>query len=90
MCGWTELFSWQLHVRVTTQEMNSGYLSTFAAIETRHAAANGLPGNHQALGTVLAVRLVTGAGLQQDHRWRVLTEQPTVKRAEKQKRTFEH
>lgn len=55
MCRWTELCAWQLHVRFTTQEVNSGYLVTFAAIETGHAAANGLPGNHQALGAILAV-----------------------------------
>lgn len=55
MCGWNELCAWELHERITTQEVNSGYLVTFAAIETGHTAANGLPGNHQALGTVLAV-----------------------------------
>lgn len=75
-CG-TELCAWQLHVPIPTQEVNSGYLVTFAAVETGHAAANRLPSNHQALGAILAVRLVAGTRLQQDHWRRVLTEQPT-------------
>lgn len=78
MCGGTELCAWQLHVAIPTQEVNGGHLVTLAAIETGHAAADGLPSYHQALGTVLAVRLVTGARLQQDHWWRVLAEQPTA------------
>ena len=77
MCSWTQFCAWQLHVPIATQEVNSGYLVTFIAIETRHAAADGLPSNHQALGAVLAIRLVAGAGLQQDHWRRVLTEEPT-------------
>lgn len=76
MRGGTELRAWQLHVPIPTQEVNGGHLLTFVAVETGHAAADGLPSNHQALGTVLAVRLVAGAGLQQDHWRRVLTEQP--------------
>lgn len=75
MCRGAELCAWQLHVPVPTQEMHSGHLFTFAAIETGHAAANRLPSNDQALGTVLAVRLVAGTRLQQDHWRRVLTEQ---------------
>lgn len=74
----TELRARQLQICIPTQEVNSGHLVTFDAVETGHAAANGLPSNHQALGAILAVRLVAGARLQQDHRWRVLTEQSTV------------
>lgn len=76
MCSWAEFSSWQLHIPITTQEVNSGHFVAFAAIETGHAAADGLPSNHQALGAVLAIGLVAGAGLQQDHWWRVLTEEP--------------
>lgn len=71
-----ELRARQLHESVSTQEVNGGHLVTFAAVETGHAAADGLPSNHQALGAVLAVGLVAGAGLQQDHWRRVLAEQP--------------
>ena len=73
-CG-AELRAWQLHVPIPAQEVNGGNLLTFAAVETGHAAADGLPSNHQALGAVLAVGLVAGAGLQQDHWRRVLAEQ---------------
>lgn len=55
MCGGTELRAWQLHIPIATQEVNSGHLVTFVAVETRHAATDGLPSNHQALGTVLAI-----------------------------------
>lgn len=75
MSSWEEFCARQLHVPIATQEVNGGHLVAFAAIETGHAAADGLPGNHQALGTVLAVGLVAGAGLQQDHWWWVLAEQ---------------
>jgi len=51
----TELRARQLHVSIPTQEVNGGHLVTFVAVETGHAAADGLPGNHQALGAVLAV-----------------------------------
>lgn len=77
MRGGTELCAWQLHKPIPPQEVNSGHFVTFAAVEAGHAAANGLPSNHQALGTILAVRLVAGARLQQDHWRRVLTEQTT-------------
>lgn len=77
MRGGTELGAWQLHVAVPTQEVNGGHLLTLAAIETGQAAANRLSGFHQALSTVLAVPLVAGTRLQQDHRRRVLAEQPT-------------
>ena len=73
----TQLGAWQLHVPVATQEVNGSHFVTFITIETRHAAADGFPSNHKTLGTVLAIGLVTGAGLQQDHWWRILTEQPT-------------
>lgn len=53
-CG-TELCAWQLQVPIPTQEVNSGHLVTFVAVETGHAAADGLPSNHQALGAVLAI-----------------------------------
>lgn len=82
MGGRAEFGARQLHVSVSTQEVNGGQLLAFAAVEARHAAADGLPGSHQALGAVLAVGLVTGAGLQQDHRRRVLAEQATEARAD--------
>lgn len=77
MSSWTKFCAWQLHVRIPTQEVNSDHFITFVAIETRHAATDGLPSNHQALGTILAIGLVAGARLQQDHWRRVLAEQPT-------------
>lgn len=55
MCGGTELRARQLHVPIPTQEVNGGHLVTFVAVETGHAAADGLPGDHKALGAVLAV-----------------------------------
>lgn len=75
-CG-AELHAGQLHKGITAQEVNGGRLVTFAAVETGHAAAHGLPGCHDALGTILAIWLVAGAGLQQDHWRRVLTEEAT-------------
>lgn len=66
----------QLHVRVTAQEVNGGHLVALVAVETGEAAADGFPSNYQTLRAVLAVRLVTGARLQQDHWWGVLAEQP--------------
>lgn len=76
MRGGAELGARQLQEAVPTQEVDGGHLLALAAVEARQAAADGLAGLHQALGAVLAVPLVTGAGLQQDHGWRVLAEQP--------------
>ena len=76
MRGGTEFRTWQLDISIPTQEVNSGHLVTFAAVETGHAAADGFPSNHQALGAVLAIGLIAGAGLKQDHWWRVFTEKP--------------
>lgn len=76
----TELRAGKLHVPIPTQEVNRGHLVAFVAVETGHAAAHGLPGDHQALGAVLAVRLVAGAGLEQDHWRRVLAEQAAVRK----------
>lgn len=76
MRGGAELGARQLQVAVPTQEVDGGHLLALAAIEARQAAADGLAGLHQALGAVLAVPLVAGARLQQDHRRRVLAEQP--------------
>lgn len=77
-CG-AELGARQLQEAVPTQEVDGGHLLALAAIEARQAAADGLASLHQALGAVLAIPLVAGARLQQDHRWRVLAEQPAVR-----------
>lgn len=53
-CG-AELHAGHLHKGITAQEVNGGRLVTFAAVETGHAAAHGLPGCHDALGTILAI-----------------------------------
>lgn len=76
MRGGAELGARQLQEAVPTQEVDGGHLLALAAVEARQAAADGLAGLHQALGAVLAVPLVAGARLQQDHRRRVLAEQP--------------
>lgn len=76
MRGGTKLRSRQLHVAVPAEEVNRGHLVTFAAVETGHASTDGLPGNQQALGAVLAICLVARAGLQQDHWRRILAEEP--------------
>lgn len=76
VCGGAELGAGQLHVAIATQEVNRGHLVTFAAVETRQAAAHGLPSHQQTLGAILAVGLVTWAGLQQDHWRRILAEEP--------------
>lgn len=78
MSSGTEFGAWQLHIPIATQEVNRGHLVAFAAIKTGHAAAHRVSSRHQALGSILAVGLVAGARLQQDHRWRVLAEQTAV------------
>lgn len=67
----------QFYIGVLAHKVDSDELLTPRASEAGGAAAGGLLLYHDALGPVLALVLVAGAGLQQDHGWGVLAEEPT-------------
>lgn len=66
----------QFHVGVLAHEVDGDKLLTPGAGEARGAAAGGLLLHHDALGPVLALVLIAGAGLEQDHGRGVLAEEP--------------
>lgn len=68
----------QLHVGVLAHEVDGDELLAALSREAGEAAAHGLSLCHDALGAVLALVVVTGAGLQQYHGRRSLTEQATA------------
>lgn len=69
----------QFHIGVLAHEVDGDELLAPGAGEAWWAAAGGLLLHHDALGSILALVLVTGAGLQQDHGWGVLTEEPAAR-----------
>lgn len=72
----------QFHIGVLAHKVDGDELLAPRAHEAWGAAAGGLLLHHDALGPVLALVLVTGAGLQQDHGWGVLTEESAGRRVE--------
>lgn len=66
----------QFHVGVLAHEVDGDELLAARAGEARGAAAGGLLLHHDALRPILALVLVAGAGLQQDHGRGVLAEEP--------------
>lgn len=76
VCLGPDLGRGQFHVGVLAHKVDGDELLAPWAGEAWWAAAGGLLLHHDALGPILALILVAGAGLQQDHRWGVLTEEP--------------
>lgn len=68
----------QLHVGVLAHEVDGDELLAALSREAGQAAAHGLALRHDALRAVLALVVVTRAGLQQHHGRRRLAEQPAA------------
>lgn len=73
----------QFHVGVFAHKVDGDELLAPRAGEARGAATGRLLLYHDALGPILALVLVTGTGLKQDHGWGLLTEEPAGRRGEK-------
>lgn len=67
----------QFHVGVLAYEVHSDELLAPGPSEARGTAARGLLLHHDALRPVLTLILVAGTGLEQNHGWGMLTEEPT-------------
>lgn len=76
-------FGWrQLHVGILPDEVDCDELLALLSSKAGEAAADGLLVCHDALGTILALVVIAGARLQQNHRRRSFTEKSTVESKE--------
>ena len=78
-------FGWrQLNVGILPNEIDGDEFLTLLASKTGQASTDWLLLYYNALCTILAFIVVTRAGLEQNHWWRIFTEESTLKKNKKE------
>jgi len=66
-----------LKIRLFVDKIHADQLFTLLSLVARQTLADGLIYPDDALGSILTIKVITGAGSREDHGWRKFTEQAT-------------